>query len=153
MVGTATLATLETYLASVGIDSPAATRPHTTESSTDMSASNAPAGAPRTRREHRQARTTAERRLSTAQRELNQLQREVQRDLRTIRRHGETAAIVSRAELGVRGIARLVAGLRAGRTAGGFTRIRRPRVRPGHHPRPDARRPPARLRRLPAARQ
>jgi hypothetical protein len=81
----------------------------------------APGSAPLTRREHRQARTTAERRLSAAQRELHDLQREVQRDLRTLRRRGETAALVARSELaevGMRSITRLVTSLRSSRATG-----------------------------------
>jgi hypothetical protein len=76
-------------------------------------------GTPRTRREHRQARTAAEQRLATAQRELHQLSRQVQRDLRSVRRHGETTAIVARsnfAELAVKSINRLTANLRTDRT-------------------------------------
>jgi hypothetical protein len=76
-------------------------------------------GTPRTRREHRQARTAAEQRLTTAQRELHRLSRQVQRDLRSVRRHGETTAIVARsdfAELAVRSINRLTANLRTDRT-------------------------------------
>lgn len=76
-----------------------------------MSTSDASHGIPRTRREHRQAR-------AAAQRELDQLQRQARRGLRALRQEGETAAIVAGStliELGVRGINRLAAGLRAGR--------------------------------------
>lgn len=72
-------------------------------------------GAPRTRREHRQARTAAEQRLATAQCELHPLSHQVQRDLRSVRRHGETTAVVTRsnlAEIAVQGITRLAATLR-----------------------------------------
>lgn len=75
-------------------------------------------GSPFNRREHRQVRAAAERRRSTAQRELNQLRRQIRGDLHTIRRQGETAAIVTRskiAELGVRTLTRLAARLRDGR--------------------------------------
>jgi 2-polyprenyl-6-methoxyphenol hydroxylase-like FAD-dependent oxidoreductase len=114
VVGSADLATIDTYLDAVGIHPPALTRPGTDEPSTAVPAP----GPPRTRREHRQVRSAAEQRLSSAQRELDQLQREIRRDLRTLHRHGETAAIEARAklaELGVEGISRLAARLRAGR--------------------------------------
>jgi len=115
VVGTADLAAIETYLAAVGIHAPAHTWPGRKESGT----AEAMAEPPRTRREHRQVRTAAARRLSTAQRELDQLQREIRRDLRTLHRHGETSALVARselAELGVEAISRLAARLRAART-------------------------------------
>lgn len=73
------------------------------------------------RRAHRATRAAAERRRSTAQQEFNRLQRQTRRDLRGVRRRGETAAIVVRsrlAELGVRGIARLLAAMRGGKTQG-----------------------------------
>jgi 2-polyprenyl-6-methoxyphenol hydroxylase-like FAD-dependent oxidoreductase len=121
VVATADLGTIETYLDTVAVRPLAATRPPTTESSTDMPtpSTSDSTGAPRTRREHRQIRTAAEQRLATAQRELHQLSRQVQRDLRTVRRHGETTAIVARsnfAELAVQSIARLTANLRTDRT-------------------------------------
>ncbi|MEU9240335.1 FAD-dependent oxidoreductase [Streptomyces sp. NPDC048385] len=121
VVGTADLAGLETYLDTVGVRPAAAMRPTTTETSTDMSAetSSDSTGTPRTRREHRQTRTAAEKRLASAQRELHQLARQVQRDLRSVRRHGETTAIVARsnfAELAVQSINRLTANLRTDRT-------------------------------------
>ncbi|MFI6662577.1 FAD-dependent oxidoreductase [Streptomyces sp. NPDC050523] len=117
VVDTADLAGLETYLDTVGVRLAATTRPTIMESSTDMSAeaSSGSTGTPRTRREHRQTRTAAEKRLATAQRELHRLSRQVQRDLRSVRRHGETAAIVARsnfAELAVQSINRLTANLR-----------------------------------------
>jgi hypothetical protein len=68
--------------------------------------------------DRRAVRADAERRRSSAQREFNQLQRQAKRDLRTVRRRGETAAIVARsrlAELGVRGLSRLMAALRGGK--------------------------------------
>jgi hypothetical protein len=74
-----------------------------------------PSAVPRTRREHRRIRSAAEQRLATAQRELHQLSRQVQRDLRSVRRQGETTAIVARsnfAELAVQSITRLAANLR-----------------------------------------
>lgn len=74
-----------------------------------------PFGRPRTRREHRRVRSAAEQRLASAQRELHQLSRQVQRDLRSVRRQGETTAIVARsnfAELAVQSITRLAANLR-----------------------------------------
>jgi 2-polyprenyl-6-methoxyphenol hydroxylase-like FAD-dependent oxidoreductase len=120
VAGTADLGRIETYLDSVGIRPPALVPPQKTESSTDMP-KPASDSAPLTRREHRQARTTAERRLSAAQRELHDLQREVQRDLRTLRRRGETAALVARSELaevGMRSITRLVTSLRSSRATG-----------------------------------
>jgi hypothetical protein len=52
-------------------------------------------GSPRSRPEHRQARTAAGKRLAAAQRELHQLSRQVQLDLRSVRRHGETTGIVA----------------------------------------------------------
>ncbi len=76
-----------------------------------MSTSNSSHSLPRTRREHRQARTAA-------QRELDQLHRQARDRLRAGRREGETAAIVASStlvEIGVRGITRLAAGLRVGR--------------------------------------
>ncbi|MER5521957.1 FAD-dependent oxidoreductase [Streptomyces sp. NPDC002763] len=117
VVDTADLAGIETYLDTVGVRPVAATRPTTTESSTDMptQTSSDSTGTPPTRREHRQMRTAAEKRLATAQRELHQLSRQVQRDLRSVRRHGETTAIVARsnfAELAVQSINRLTANLR-----------------------------------------
>ncbi|MDN3353585.1 FAD-dependent oxidoreductase [Actinomadura sp. DC4] len=108
------LGVIETYLDSVGVRPPAAIPPR--NASPEM-----PKPSPVTRREHRQVRTTAERRLSTAQRELHELQREVQRDLRALRRRGETAALVARSELaevGIRSITRLVTGLRTSRATG-----------------------------------
>jgi 2-polyprenyl-6-methoxyphenol hydroxylase-like FAD-dependent oxidoreductase len=121
VVDTADLAGIETYLDAVGVRPVGATRPTTTESSTDMptETSSDSTGTPRTRREHRQLRTAAEQRLATAQRELHQLSRQVQRDLRSVRRHGETTAIVARsnlAELAVQSITRLAADLRTDRT-------------------------------------
>jgi hypothetical protein len=121
VVDTAELPAVEAYLDTVGVRPLAATRPTTTEASTDMptETSSESTGAPRTRREHRQARTAAEQRLATAQRELHQLSRQVQRDLRSVRRHGETTAIVARsnfAELAVKSINRLTANLRTDRT-------------------------------------
>jgi len=50
-------------------------------------------------RAHRTLRAAAERRRSSAQREFHQYQRQAKRDLRTIRRQGETAAIVARSRL------------------------------------------------------
>jgi hypothetical protein len=76
---------------------------------------SSPSAVPRTRREHRRTRSAAEQRLATAQRELHQLSRQVQRDLRSVRRQGETTAIVARsnfAELAVQSITRLAANLR-----------------------------------------
>ena len=73
------------------------------------------------RRAHRTARAAAERRRSSAQREFNQLQRQAKRDLRGVRRRGRTAAIIARsrlAELGVRGLSRLMTALRGGKTQG-----------------------------------
>lgn len=67
------------------------------------------------RRAHRAARADAEGRRSSAQREFNRLQRQAKRNLRTVRRRGETAAIVARSrlvELGVRGLGRLMSALR-----------------------------------------
>ncbi|MEV7975763.1 FAD-dependent oxidoreductase [Streptomyces sp. NPDC086519] len=121
VVDTAGLTGLETYLDTVGVRPLTATRPATTESSTDMPAetSSDSTRTPRTRREHRQTRTAAEKRLATAQRELHQLSRQVQRDLRSVRRHGETTAIVARsnfAELAVQSINRLTANFRTDRT-------------------------------------
>jgi 2-polyprenyl-6-methoxyphenol hydroxylase-like FAD-dependent oxidoreductase len=119
VAGTAELGDLETYLDSVGVRPPAVSTP-STEESAEMPEPKPSGNVPVTRREHRQARTAAERRLSSAQRELHELQREVQRDLRTLRRRGETAAHVARSELaeaGVRGITRLVANLRISRAA------------------------------------
>jgi 2-polyprenyl-6-methoxyphenol hydroxylase-like FAD-dependent oxidoreductase len=121
VVDTSDLGTIESYLDTVGIRPVAVTQPPTTESSTGMSAPNSSkdTSTPRTRREHRQVRTDAEQRLATAQRELHQLSRQVQRDLRTVRRHGETTAIVTRsnfAELAVQSITRLAANLRTDRT-------------------------------------
>ncbi|MER5511944.1 FAD-dependent oxidoreductase [Streptomyces sp. NPDC002766] len=121
VVGTADLAGIETYLDTVGVRPVAATRPPITESSTDIptETSSDSTGTPRTRREHRQMRTAAEKRLATAQRELHQLSRQVQRDLRSVRRHGETTAIVARsnfAELAVQSINRLTANLRTDRS-------------------------------------
>ena len=48
---------------------------------------------------HRTVRADAERRRSLAQREFHQHQRQAKRDLHTIRRQGETAAIVARSRL------------------------------------------------------
>ncbi|WP_328833213.1 FAD-dependent oxidoreductase [Streptomyces sp. NBC_00252] len=115
VVDTAELTVVEAYLASVGVRplavaTPPAPEPHRSESST---------ATPRTRREHRQVRTAAEKRFAAAQRELQDLSRQFQRDLRTVRRQGETKAIVARsnlAELAVQGITRLAAGLRTDRT-------------------------------------
>jgi hypothetical protein len=120
VVATADLGSVETLLDTVGVRRLTATRPAAAEPSTDMPApdSSDSTGAPRTRREHRQVRTAAEQRLATAQRELHQLSRQVQRDLRSVRRHGETSAIVARsnfAELAVRSINRLTANLRTDR--------------------------------------
>lgn len=121
VVDTADLGTVENHLDTVGVRPVAAAQPPTAESTTAVSApgSSEGTGTPRTRREHRQARTAAEQRLAGAQRELHQLARQVQRDLRTVRRHGETTAVVARsnpAELAVQGIARLTAGLRSDRS-------------------------------------
>ena len=114
VVDTAELATVEAYLDMVGVRPLPATRPPTVESSTlDGTGST-----PRTRREHRQVRTDAEKRLTAAQRELQLLSRQFQRDLRSVRRQGETTAIVARsnlAELAVQGITRLASGLRTDR--------------------------------------
>lgn len=69
-------------------------------------------------RAHRATRASAEGRRSAAQRDFNRLQRQTKRDLRTVRRRGETAAIVARsrlAEIGVRGLRRLMAALRGGK--------------------------------------
>ncbi|MER7643960.1 FAD-dependent oxidoreductase [Streptomyces sp. NPDC126522] len=115
VVDTAELAAVEAYLDTVGVRplavaTPPAPEPHMSESST---------ATPRTRREHRQVRTAAEKRFATAQRELQDLSRQFQRDLRTVRRQGETKAIVARsnlAELAVQGITRLAAGLRTDRS-------------------------------------
>jgi hypothetical protein len=76
-----------------------------------MSTPNSSHSIPRTRREHRRAR-------AAAQRELDQLHRQARRGLSAMRREDKTAAIVAGStlvELGVRGINRLAAGLRAGR--------------------------------------
>ncbi|MGW7243383.1 FAD-dependent monooxygenase [Streptomyces sp. NPDC054804] len=105
----------------LGVRPVAATRPTATESSTDVptETSSDSTGTPRTRREHRQMRTAAEKRLATAPRELHQLSRQVQRDLRSVRRHGETTVVVARsnfAELAVQSINRLTANLRIDRT-------------------------------------
>ena len=121
VVDTAELPVVEAYLDTVGVRPLAATRPTTTETSTDMPTETSAdsTGTPCTRREHRQARSVAEQRLATAQRELHQLSRQVQRDLRSVRRHGETAAIVARsnfAELAVKSINRLTANFRTDRT-------------------------------------
>jgi hypothetical protein len=73
---------------------------------------------PPTWREHLEARVSAERRRSSAQREFNRLQRQLRRDLRGARRRGKTAAIAARAtvaEIGVRGVARIVAAFRGRR--------------------------------------
>ncbi|MGW3311608.1 FAD-dependent oxidoreductase [Streptomyces sp. NPDC001073] len=115
VVDTAELTAVEAYLDSVGVRplavvTPPAPEPHRSESST---------ATPRTRREHRQVRTAAEKRFAAAQRELQDLSRQFQRDLRAVRRQGETKAIVARsnlAELAVQGITRLAAGLRTDRT-------------------------------------
>ncbi|WP_199827244.1 hypothetical protein [Streptomyces xylophagus] len=120
-VDTADLGTLEKYLDTVGVRPVAVPQPPSTESSAGMSApsSSEATGTLRTRREHRQARNASEQRLATAQRELHQLSRQVQRDLRSVRRHGETTAIVTRsnlAEIAVQGITRLAATLRIHRT-------------------------------------
>ncbi|MFE2883556.1 FAD-dependent oxidoreductase [Streptomyces sp. NPDC059272] len=117
VVDTAELAAVEAYLDTVGVRplavaTPPAPEPHLSESSI---------ATPRTRREHRQVRTAAEKRFAAAQRELQDLSRQLQRDLRTVRRQGETKAIVARsniAELAVQGITRLAAGLRADRADG-----------------------------------
>jgi hypothetical protein len=114
VVGTADLGSLATYLDAVGIRPVPVAQPHHTETSPDMPTPS-PSGAPRTRREHRRIRSAAEQRLATAQRELHQLSRQVQRDLRSVRRQGETTAIVARsnfAELAVQTITRLAANLR-----------------------------------------
>jgi hypothetical protein len=114
VVGTAELGAVETYLDTVGVRPFATTRPPTAESSAPGSTDSAP----HTRREHRQVRTAAEKRLAAAQRELQHLSRQFQRDLRTVRRQGETTAIVARsnlAEAAVQGITRLAAGLRTSR--------------------------------------
>jgi len=115
VAGTAELGAVEAYLDMVGVRPLAATRPPAAESSASGSAGSAP----HTRREHRQVRTAAEKRLAAAQRELQHLSRQFERDLRTVRRQGETTAIVARsnlAELAVQGITRLAAGLRTGRS-------------------------------------
>ncbi|MCW2874211.1 FAD-dependent oxidoreductase [Actinacidiphila oryziradicis] len=121
VVGTADLSAIEGYLDAVGIRPLAMTQPPTTEPSTGMptQTSSDSTTTPRTRREHLRARTAAERRLTTAQRELHQLSRQVQRDLRSVRRQGETTAIVARSnfvELAVQSITRLAANLRTDRT-------------------------------------
>jgi hypothetical protein len=121
VVDTGDLGTVENYLDSVGVRAVAVTQPPITESSTGMPAPtpSESTGTPHTGREHRQVRSAAEQRLATAQRELHRLSRQVQRDLRSVRRHGETTAIVTRsnlAELAVQGITRLAAGLRTDRT-------------------------------------
>jgi hypothetical protein len=118
VVGTADLDSLATYLDTVGIRPVPVAQPHHTGTSADMPAPS-PWATPRTRREHRRVRSAAEQRLATAQRELHQLSRQVQRDLRSVRRHGETTAIVARsnfAELAVKSINRLTANLRTDRT-------------------------------------
>jgi hypothetical protein len=114
VVGTADLDSLATYLDTVGIRPVPVAQPHHTGTSADMPAPS-PWATPRTRREHRRVRSAAEQRLATAQRELHQLSRQVQRDLRSVRRQGETTAIVARsnfAELAVQSITRLAANLR-----------------------------------------
>ncbi|MFE2484642.1 FAD-dependent oxidoreductase [Streptomyces mirabilis] len=114
VVGTADLDSLATYLDAVGIRPVQVTQPHHTGTSAGMTAPS-PSAAPRTRREHRRVRSAAEQRLASAQRELHQLSRQVQRDLRSVRRQGETTAIVARsnfAELAVQSITRLAANLR-----------------------------------------
>ncbi|KPI09205.1 Pentachlorophenol monooxygenase [Actinobacteria bacterium OK074] len=134
VVDTADLAAVETHLDGVGVRrltestsrSTSRAMPKSTSESTSGSMSESTSesmvsstgSTPRTRREHRQARTAAEKRLATAQRELHQLSRQVQRDLRSVRRHGETTAIVARsnfAELAVQSINRLTAGFRSDR--------------------------------------
>nr|WSY57075.1 hypothetical protein OG999_47690 [Streptomyces sp. NBC_00886] len=112
---TVELGAVEAYLDTVGVRPLMTARPPASDSGTPDSAGSAP----RTRRGHRQVRTAAEKRLATAQRELHHLSRQVQRDLRTVRRQGETTAIVARsnlADLAVQGITRLAAGLRTDRT-------------------------------------
>ncbi|MCZ0998432.1 hypothetical protein O1M63_10170 [Streptomyces mirabilis] len=114
VVGTADLDSLATYLDAVGIRPVQVAEPHHTGTSAGMTAPS-PSAAPRTRREHRRVRSAAEQRLASAQRELHQLSRQVQRDLRSVRRQGETTAIVARsnfAELAVQSITRLAANLR-----------------------------------------
>ncbi|WP_327406093.1 FAD-dependent oxidoreductase [Streptomyces sp. NBC_01288] len=114
VVDTAELGAVEAYLDTVGVRPLAVTTPPAPESNMSDSLTVTP----RTRREHRQVRSAAEKRLATAQRELQDLSRQFQRDLRTVRRQGETKAIVARsnlAELAVQGITRLAAGLRSER--------------------------------------
>ncbi len=110
----ADLDSLATYLDTVGIRPVPVAQPHHTGTSADMPATE-PFSSPAPRREHRRVRSAAEQRLATAQRELHQLSRQVPRDLRSVRRQGETTAIVARsnfAELAVQSITRLAANLR-----------------------------------------